>query len=254
MFVHNLDPVAFEILGLKIYWYSLSYLFGFIFSYFYSKYLIINGFFKIKFIDFEDFISWAVLAVILGGRIGYVFFYNFDFYLNNPIEAIKIWHGGMSFHGGLFGLIFLIFLFSKKRKVKFSEISNLVAACAPLGIFLGRIANFINAELIGKPTNANWGVIFTQNGVLRHPSQLYEAFFEGLIIFFVIFFIIKNKFHKSINVYAVFLILYGFFRFILEFLREPDSHLGYVFLDLSMGQILSIPMFILGIFFLKSNK
>ena len=145
-------------------------------------------------------------------------------------------------------------MFSKKRKVKFSEISNLVAACAPLGIFLGRIANFINAELIGKPTNANWGVIFTQNGVLRHPSQLYEAFFEGLIIFFVIFFIIKNKFHKSINVYAVFLILYGFFRFILEFLREPDSHLGHVFFDLSMGQILSIPMFILGIFFLKSNK
>ena len=159
----------------------------------------------------------------------------------------------MSFHGGLIGLLISIFLFSMKKKIEFYEISNLIAACAPLGIFLGRIANFINGELIGKPTNREWGVVFSENDVLRHPSQLYEAFFEGVIIFLIIFLFIKNKLHKSINMFALFLILYGFFRFSLEFFREPDSHIGYVLFDLSMGQVLSIPMFFLGVIFFRSK-
>ncbi len=254
MFIHNLNPVAVEIFGLKIYWYSLSYLFGFIFSYFYAKYLIFKRYFDFDFDYFEDFLSWAVLAVILGGRTGYVIFYNLEFYINNPLDIFKIWQGGMSFHGGLIGLVISIFLFSMKKKIEFFEISNLVAACAPLGIFLGRIANFINGELIGKPTNGDWGVLFSENDVLRHPSQLYEAFFEGVIIFLIIFLFIKNKLNKSINMFALFLILYGLFRFSLEFFREPDIHIGYILFNLSMGQILSIPMFFLGIIYFKSKK
>ncbi len=251
MFVHNFNPVAFEFFNIKVYWYSLSYLFGFIFSYFYAKFLISQRFVIINFKDFEDYLGWAVIAVIIGGRLGYVFFYNLEFYLLNPLEILKIWQGGMSFHGGLCGLILSIFLFSKFRKINFLELSNLVSACAPFGIFLGRLANFINGELIGRPTNSTWGVLFNQNDILRHPSQIYEAFLEGFVIFFVILVIIKKNHHKSINIFAIFFIMYGFFRFILEFFREPDSQLGLILLNLSMGQLLSIPMIIIGVVFFK---
>ena len=254
MLIHNFDPIAFKILNLNVYWYSLAYLFGFIFSLFYAKFLIKKGFIKINYSHFEDFISWAVIAVVLGGRLGYVFFYNFDFYINHPEEIIKIWKGGMSFHGGLCGLVISIYLFSRKTKINFIELSNLVTACAPFGIFLGRIANFINGELVGKPTNSDWGVLFIEDDVIRHPSQLYEAFFEGFIIFFILFFLIKKNKHKSFNIFAVFFILYAIFRFFLEFLREPDDHLGFIIFNLSMGQLLSIPMIILGILFLRKKN
>ncbi len=253
MYIHNFNPVAFEILNFKVYWYSLSYLFGFIFSFYYAKFLINRGFVEVKFKEFEDYLAWAVLAVILGGRLGYVIFYNLNLYINNPLDIFKVWQGGMSFHGGMCGLVISIFFYTKVKKIKFLELSNLVSACAPFGIFLGRLANFVNGELVGKPTYSNWGVDFNNEGVFRHPSQIYEAFFEGLVIFIVILIVLKRNHKKSINIFAIFFILYGFFRFFLEYLREPDSQLGLVFLNLSMGQLLSIPMIIIGIIFIKKN-
>ena len=253
MFFHNFNPTAFEIFNLKIYWYSLSYFFGFIFSFFYAKFLIKRQIIDFKFSYFEDFLGWAILSVILGGRIGYVIFYNFNFYSSNPIEVLKIWQGGMSFHGGLTGLILSIFIYTKIKNKDFLELSNLVSACAPFGIFLGRIANFINGELIGRPTNQDWGVLYSRYEYLRHPSQIYEAICEGFLIFLIINFLFYKNYQKQINIFAIFFLMYGFFRFFLEFLREPDAQLGFIFFNFTMGQILSFPMIVAGIFFLKKK-
>ena len=253
MYIHELNPIAFSLFNFKIYWYSLSYLFGFIFSYFYVKLILDKDFVNINFKIFEDFLGWAVIGVVIGGRIGYVIFYNLNFYLDNPIEIFKIWQGGMSFHGGLIGVILSIFFFSKLKKINFLNLLNLVSSCAPIGLFLGRLANFVNKELIGRPTNSDWGVLFFENDVLRHPSQIYEAIFEGFIIFIVIFYIIKKKYYTSINVSSLFLIMYGFFRFTIEFYREPDNHLGFIFMNISMGQLLCLPMVLLGLIFVKKK-
>ena len=254
MYIHELNPVAFSLFNFKIYWYSLSYLFGFIFSYYYVKFVLNKDFLNINFKIFEDFLGWAVLGVIFGGRIGYVIFYNLNFYLENPIEILKIWQGGMSFHGGLIGVILSIFFFSKSKRINFLDLLNLASSCAPIGLFLGRLANFVNRELIGRPTNSNWGVLFFENDVLRHPSQIYEAIFEGLIIFFVIFYIIKKKYYRYLNISSLFLIMYGIFRFTIEFYREPDSHLGFIFMNISMGQLLCLPMILIGSIFLRKKN
>jgi len=160
----------------------------------------------------------------------------------------------MSFHGAIIGLIILLVTFSVRKKQSFNELANLVAYCSPVGIFLGRIANFINGELIGRPTNEQWGVLYNFADSARHPSQIYEAVLEGLLIFIVLFILSKNKINKKINAFAVFLILYSLFRFFLEYFREPDAQVGFVISNLSMGQILSIPMFLVGITFLKNGK
>ena len=254
MYIHELNPIAFSLFNFKIYWYSLSYLFGFIFSYYYVKFVLNKDFVNMDFRIFEDFIGWAVIGVILGGRIGYVIFYNLNFYLENPVEILKIWQGGMSFHGGLIGVILSIFFFSKSKKINFLDLLNLVSSCAPIGLFLGRLANFVNRELIGRPTNSDWGVMFFENDVLRHPSQIYEAIFEGLIIFLVIFYIIKKKYYRYINISSLFLIMYGIFRFTIEFYREPDSHLGFIFMNISMGQLLCLPMILIGSIFLRKKN
>ena len=254
MYIHELNPIAFTLFNFKIYWYSLSYLFGFIFSYLYVKFILNKDFVNISFKIFEDLLGWAVVGVIIGGRVGYVVFYNLNFYLDNPIEIFKIWQGGMSFHGGLIGVILSIFFFAKVKEINFLNLLNLVSSCAPIGLFLGRLANFVNRELIGRPTNSDWGVLFFENDVLRHPSQIYEAIFEGLIIFVVILYIIKKKYYTSINVSSLFLIMYGFFRFTIEFYREPDSHLGFIFMNISMGQLLCLPMVLLGLMFVKKKN
>lgn len=254
MYIHNLDPIAFEIFTLKIYWYSLAYLVGFIFSIYFSRYLINNRFINLEFQIVDNFFSWAIVGVILGGRIGYVIFYNLDYYILNLFEIFKIWKGGMSFHGGLIGLVVCMIIFSKKNNIKFIELSNLAACCAPVGIFLGRLANFVNGELKGKPTNSNWGVKYDSNDVLRHPSQLYESFFEGIVIFVVLLFFLKTKTYQKINLCAIFLIFYGIFRFSIEFFREPDNHLGLIYFNFSMGQLLSVPLVLLGVLLLRYEK
>ena len=254
IYEHNLNPVAFSFFNLKIYWYSLAYIFGFLFSFWYSKNLVKN---KVIILDIkivDDFITFAIIAVIFGGRFGYIIFYNLSYYLENPFEIIKLWKGGMSFHGAIIGLIILLVTFSVRKKQSFNELANLIAYCSPVGIFLGRIANFINGELIGRPTNEQWGVLYNFADSARHPSQIYEAVLEGLLIFIVLFILSKNKINKKINAFAVFLILYSLFRFFLEYFREPDAQVGFVISNLSMGQILSIPMFLVGITFLKNGK
>ena len=255
MFTNNFDPVAFEIFSLSIRWYSLAYIFGIIFGWLYCrKILIYNN--SIQEL-FENYITYLIIGIIIGGRLGYVVFYNFSYFINNPIEILMIWNGGMSFHGGLIGIIASTYFFSKKNNNNMFEFLDLVAVAAPIGIFLGRISNFINGELVGKVTNSNWGVLFPNyDDKLRHPSQLYEAFFEGIILFILMNLIHFNKKNKIGTCSVMFMILYGCFRIISEFFREPDIQVGYLFGYLSMGTLLSLFMILAGgiIYLSKKNE
>ena len=198
-----------------------------------------------------------VISIILGGRIGYIIFYNLQFYIENPIEIFKIWQGGMSFHGGLLGVILGTYLFCKRNKIQIFATLDVIACVAPIGLFFGRIANFINGELYGKITNIYWGVIFPKiDGFTRHPSQLYEAILEGLLLFIILNKIIMKKNYVVGTCSYMFLILYGSFRIFAEIFREPDLQIGYIFNILSMGTFLSILMIVIGIilFYFKKNE
>ena len=251
MFINNFDPVAFEFLTFEIRWYSLSYIAGIVLAWIYIKKFILKETEYSKYID--DLISYVILGVIIGGRLGYVIFYNFEYYINNPLEILMIWTGGMSFHGGVLGVIISTYLFCKKNKLSTFYFLDLISLSAPIGIFLGRIANFINSELYGTRTDFFLAVIFEKvDTVSRHPSQLYEAFFEGIILFILLNFIYKKYInHKPGVLSALFLIFYSIFRFIIEFTREPDTHLGLVFMELSQGQVMSILFFVVGLIILK---
>ena len=191
MFTHNLDPILFELGFVSIRWYSLAYILGILIGWWYGKIIVIKKINSIeKKIDlfvFDDFITYLILSIILGGRIGYIIFYNLGYYLENPSDIIKVWKGGMSFHGAMLGIIIVTYIFSKKRNIKNFVLLDIIACVSPIGIFLGRIANFINGELIGKASTVFWGVVFPEiDNLARHPSQLYEALLEGLILFFMI--------------------------------------------------------------------
>jgi len=256
MFINNFDPVAFQIFALEIRWYSLAYIFGIILGWFYCKKNLIHDEKLLKL--FEDLIGYLIIGIILGGRIGYIIFYNLEYYLENLSEILMIWNGGMSFHGGLIGVILTTIIFSKKNKINSYIFFDLISLVAPIGLFLGRIANFINSELYGRETDIIWSVKFiTIDNISRHPSQIYEAIFEGLILFFLLNYLVKKDiFKKSGLISSIFLIFYSLFRFFLEFFREPDSHIGYLAYNLSTGQIISVIFFILGIFLylLKINE
>ena len=252
----SIDPVIFSLNFVELRWYSLAYIFGIILGILIMKKLnkIRGNLITEEKID--SFFIWGVLGIILGGRIGYVLFYQFKVFINDPIYIFKIWNGGMSFHGGLFGIIISIYLFSIFHKIKFYYLSDLVSVVAPIGLFLGRLANFINTELIGRPTEFYISVIYPSvDNLQRHPSQLYEAFFEGFLLFFILlfYFLRKNIFYKNGFISGLFLTFYALFRFLIEFLREPDSHMGLFYDLISMGQILSIPLFIFGIILIKLN-
>ena len=246
MFINNFDPVAFQVFSFEIRWYSLSYIFGIIFGWIYCNKILIKDP-KIKDL-FSDYISYLIIGIVVGGRLGYVFFYNFNYYLNNPVEIIMIWSGGMSFHGALIGIIFVTIFFSKNKNINSFYFLDLVAVTAPVGIFLGRVANFINSELYGKETTLPWGVKFEKiDETYRHPSQLYEAFFEGLLLFIILIYFRKSSSAKNPGfISGIFLIFYSTFRFLIEFLRIPDEQLGYVLFSFSMGQILCLVFFIFG--------
>jgi len=256
MFINNFDPVAFQILSLEIRWYSLAYITGIILGWAYCKKKIIKDQ-HIKGL-FDDFITYLIIGVILGGRLGYALFYNLKYYLENPFEILMVWNGGMSFHGGLIGVIFATQLFSKKHKINQFIFLDLVALSAPIGIFFGRIANFINSELIGRATELPWSVQFILiDNIKRHPSQLYEAFFEGIILFILLgYFFKKNYLQEPGKISALFLIFYSLFRFFAEFFRSPDPQIGYLILNLTLGQLISILFLITGIFifYLKNNE
>ena len=248
MFINNFDPVAIQFFSLEIRWYSLAYIFGILIGWFLSKrFFILDNEIKEK---FDDYLTFIILAIILGGRLGYVLFYNPYYYLNNLIDIFKIWQGGMSFHGGLVGIIIVTIWFSRKNDQSPFDYLDIVALVAPIGIFFGRISNFINSELYGRVTEIPWGIKFIQvDNLYRHPSQLYEAFFEGLVLFMILlYFKYKNKTKLPGFVSGIFLSCYSLFRFIIEFFREPDQQLGYLVMNLTMGQIISIIFFIVGIY------
>ena len=257
MYTHNLDPILFDFGFLVIRWYSLAYIFGILIGWWLGKRIILKRFqnldFDIK--EFDNLITYIIISILLGGRIGYVLFYNFGYYLSNPFDIFKIWEGGMSFHGALIGIILGTYWFSIKKNIQTFFLLDIIAYVAPIGIFFGRVANFINGELIGKTTNVFWGIIFPNiDDKIRHPSQLYEAFLEGVILFIIMNLILFTKNYKIGTCSYVFLIFYGIFRIFSEFFREPDVQIGYLFNLMSMGTILSFFMILAGtIIFLKKN-
>ena len=257
MYTHNLDPVLFDLGFLVIRWYSLAYIFGILIGWWLGKRIILKRFqnldFDIK--EFDNLITYIIISILLGGRIGYVLFYNFGYYLSNPFDIFKIWEGGMSFHGALIGIILGTYWFSIKKNIQTFFLLDIIAYVAPIGIFFGRVANFINGELIGKTTNVFWGIIFPNiDDKIRHPSQLYEAFLEGVILFIIMNLILFTKNYKIGTCSYVFLIFYGIFRIFSEFFREPDAQIGFLFNLISMGTILSFFMILAGtIIFLKKD-
>jgi len=255
MFINNFDPVAFQILSLEIRWYSLAYIVGIILGWTYCKKKLIKDQRILGL--FDDFITYVIIGIILGGRVGYVLFYNLKYYLESPLEILMVWNGGMSFHGGLIGVILATQLFSSKHKINQFIFLDLVALSAPIGIFFGRMANFINSELIGKATDLPWSVQFILiDNIKRHPSQLYEAFFEGIILFILLGYFFRNNYLQYPGkISALFLIFYSLFRFFTEFFRSPDIQVGYLILNLTLGQLISILFLVAGIFlFLFKNN
>ena len=254
MFIHNLNPVALEIFSLKIHWYSLAYIFGIIFGWIYCKKKLIED---KKILDlFDGLINYLIIGIIVGGRVGYILIYNLDYYLTNISEILMIWKGGMSFHGGLVGIVVSTFIFSKKNNVNAFIFLDLIAIVAPIGIFLGRISNFINSELYGKESDIFWSVKFLAvDEVYRHPSQIYEAIFEGIVLFLILNYLYRKKVFINPGVISsIFLILYSVFRIIIEYFREPDIQLGYLIFNLTMGQIVSIIFLIFGIYLFFKKK
>ena len=248
MFINNFDPVAIQIFSLEIRWYSLAYIFGILIGWFLSKRIFITEY-QIR-EKFDDYITCLIIGIILGGRLGYVLFYNINFYISNPFDILKIWQGGMSFHGGLLGVIIASIWFAKKNNQNPYNYLDIVSLVAPIGIFFGRIANFLNSELYGIETNLPWGVKFVKiDNLFRHPSQIYEALFEGIILFLILIYF-KNRGLLKIPglISGLFLIFYSIFRFIIEFFRVPDEQLGYLLFNLTMGQIISFIFFLIGIY------
>ena len=256
MFINNFDPVAFQIFSIEIRWYSLAYIVGISLGWILGKKFFISDT-KIN-EKFDDYITYLIVGLIIGGRLGYVIFYNLNFYSNNLFDIFKIWQGGMSFHGGLLGVIVSSFIFAKKNNQNPFFYLDQVSLVAPVGIFFGRLANFINSELYGTVSDVPWSVIFIKvDNLSRHPSQLYEAILEGLILFIIlIYFTNKNYLNKPGLISGLFLIFYSLFRFFIEFFRVPDEQIGYLILSLTMGQIISLVFASIGmaIFYLKNEN
>ena len=258
MFTHNFSPILFDLGFFSLRWYSLAYIIGIIFGWWYGKKMIIQKFYPTDTEinkKFDDLITYIIFAIIIGGRVGYVIFYNLEFYFYNPIDIIKIWEGGMSFHGALIGIIIVTYIFSIKKNLKTLFLLDVIACVAPVGIFFGRMANFINGELVGKVSNVPWSVIFPLVDMFpRHPSQIYEAVLEGLILFIILNTIIHKKKYISGTCSYLFLILYGLFRIFSEIFREPDPQIGYFLGFISLGMILSFFMIFFGLIIYYSIK
>jgi phosphatidylglycerol:prolipoprotein diacylglycerol transferase len=249
----HIDPVAIRIGPLKVHWYGLMYLFGFVGAWGLARYRA--GRYGWRAEEIDDLVFYGALGVVLGGRIGYMLFYNLPLLIRDPLSLLRVWEGGMSFHGGLLGVLVAMGLFAKKYSRAYFEVTDFIAPLVPVGLFCGRIGNFINGELWGKVTDLPWGMVFPLAGPLpRHPSQLYEAFLEGVVLFSVLW-LYSAKPRPRPAVSGMFLVLYGSFRFLVEFIREPDAHIGYLaFGWLTMGQVLSLPMILAGAWLLASAK
>jgi len=253
MFINNFDPVAFQVFSVDIRWYSLSYIFGLIFGWIYCQKILIKDNLKKKL--FDDYILYIIIGILVGGRLGYVLIYNPIYYIENLKEILMIWNGGMSFHGALVGITLSTIIFCKKNNENIFYFLDLVSLSAPIGIFFGRISNFINSELYGRETDVVWSVKFIQiDNLDRHPSQIYEAFFEGIILFIILNFLYNKSIFRPGTISSLFLIFYSIFRFTIEFLREPDAHIGLVYLNMTMGQIISILTIMIGLILIYFPK
>lgn len=244
------DPVAFSIGFVDVRWYGLAYLAGILLGWMYGLMLARRVNDPPHAVDVDDFMSWAVVGIIAGGRLGYILFYNFSYYIDHPLEAFKIWEGGMSFHGGLSGVLIAMIIFTARRHIPFLRMSDIICAAAPIGLFFGRMANFVNAELYGRASDLPWAVIFPgSDGEPRHPSQIYEALLEGGLLFIILFVCMRIEAIRNRPgiVSGAFVAGYGLFRALIELVREPDAHIGFVFYHFSMGQLLSFPMIVIGL-------
>lgn len=260
MFFHNINPVLLEVGPFQIRYYGLFYALGFVIAYFLIYYLAKRKKLNIMKDDLLDYLVYAVVGVVLGSRLFYVTFYNLPFYLQNPFEIFAIWHGGLSFHGGLLGAIVASYLFCRKKKIDFFELADIVVIPVALGLALGRLGNFMNAELYGRITNVGWCIDYSKNQFVadlpsgcRHPSQIYASI-KDLTIFAILWFLKDKKLPKGCMFWS-FVTLYGLFRTIVEFFRQPDEQIGFILNYFTMGQLLSFPLFLIGLFMLyKLNK
>ena len=276
--LHEINPVALKLGPLQVHWYGLMYLLAFALAWWLGRRRIRQGFLPgVNEAGFGDLMFYGMLGVILGGRIGYILFYDLGTYLNHPLQVFEVWNGGMSFHGGLIGVMLAMLYWARKQGMHFFDAADFIAPLVPPGLGFGRIGNFINGELWGKLTDSGWGVVFPQslpapyntmsasdlqvqlgagalNPFARHPSQLYEALLEGLVMFLVLWFFSKKP-RARFAVSGMFLLLYGVFRFIIEFVRIPDEQLKYLaFGWLTMGQLLSVPLILAGLFLLWKSR
>ena len=252
-----IDPVAVEIGPLAIRWYALAYVAGILVGWRYMIVLARRSADGIAARDIDDFVLWATLGIVLGGRLGYVLFYRPGDYLQDPLSAFALWQGGMSFHGGLCGVVIAAALFARRRGIPWLALGDLVSAAAPIGLFFGRLANFVNGELYGRPTTVPWGMVFPGAGPEpRHPSQLYEAALEGLVLFAVCAVVVfaMRGLERSGLVGGVFLAGYAIARGVAELFRQPDAHLGFLAGGATMGQLLSIPVLIAGIWLIRRAR
>jgi len=246
MLAGQIDPIIFSIGPLAVRWYGVMYLLSFVGGYFMMVHICRLRQYPLNRDAVADLLFYAVIGVVAGGRLGYTLFYQPAYYLRHPLEIFYIWEGGMSFHGGLLGVFLVLLWFSWRRGIAPLELGDLTVASVPIGLGLGRIGNFINGELWGRPTDLPWGMVFPAAGSeLRHPSQLYEAFLEGLVLLLVIYGLHRLGVKRGVPV-AVFLAGYGLARFGVEFVREPDIHLGFLWGGATMGQLLSLPMIAIG--------
>ncbi len=253
----NIDPVIVSFGPVAIRWYALAYVLGLVLGWRYIRYLAKGAIPGLDQRAADDFLVWCTLGVILGGRLGYVIFYQPGYFIDNPGQIPVIWQGGMSFHGGMLGVIGALILFARMRKLNFLSVADAAAAAVPIGLFFGRVANFINGELYGRASDVSWAMVFPNGGpAARHPSQLYEAFLEGLVLFIiltVLVFVFRAGRRPGL-VTGVFLIGYGLSRIVVELFREPDAFLGFIFGGISMGQILSLPMILLGLYLVLRTR
>lgn len=243
----HIDPVIVRIGPFAIRWYGVMYLLGFIASYLLVRYQLKKKKIRITMDAIDSLYSWLVIGLIVGARLGYVIFYNLGFYFHNPLQVFAVWHGGMSFHGGLVGAVVAGILFCRKRHIDFWQLCDLIIVTAPIGLGLGRIGNFINGELYGRVTDVPWAMVFPGGGPLpRHPSELYEFLLEGVVLFAILW-TVKDRNLRRGTLTALFLILYGVFRFFVEFFRQPDPQLGFIIGPFTMGQILSVATLLGGV-------
>jgi phosphatidylglycerol:prolipoprotein diacylglycerol transferase len=244
-----IDPVLVEIGPFAVRWYALAYVVGLILGWRYMIHLArrVPGIMSDQQVD--DFLLWATLGVILGGRIGYVLFYNPAYFFNHPLQIFAVWQGGMSFHGGLIGVITALILFCRLHKLSILRVGDILCCAVPIGLLLGRIANFINGELFGRPADVPWAMVFPNGGPIpRHPSQLYEAFAEGLLLFLLLWWMVHyTRAPQRPGLLAgTFLVGYGLARSAVEFFRQPDQQLGFLYSWVTMGQVLSLPLMVAG--------